>query len=336
MQRRPWQRHEIQRHTAFTETTNYVKRIVWPGPVHLRRRYRRFGPTNRRAEPETRHERRWHVNIEAVGLHYALPRLRHLPVHLVGRDATQPDRQTRRRAHGQRRPMERHRSPPRIQGWRSPKPGDVICFEPSVHGSSQYCGHVAVVEQVNSDGSILIENPADGGRHRDDQRVRPQGHGRRRLHSLGRKGNGRAQGTSSSSRPDRSRRSHGRREHRLHPHASVRLKIGTSSRHPTSRRRRQRHAGRKTPETIGGMREARPKAAAIHLQGRRPRPAHQTILRIRRAGPEHPHRPNRRPARRTGIRRHERRHLHDRDVQRLWTGLESPWTLTWRWTLGWG
>lgn len=45
---------------------------------------------------------------------------------------------------------------------RSPKPGDVICFEGGVHGSSVAYGHVAVVEQVNSDGSILISQSGTG------------------------------------------------------------------------------------------------------------------------------------------------------------------------------
>lgn len=38
----------------------------------------------------------------------------------------------------------------------SPQAGDVICFEPGVHGSDPSYGHVAVVETVNADGSILI------------------------------------------------------------------------------------------------------------------------------------------------------------------------------------
>ena len=48
------------------------------------------------------------------------------------------------------------------QVGRSPKPGDVMCFEAGVHGSSGYYGHVAVVEQVNSDGSILISQSGTG------------------------------------------------------------------------------------------------------------------------------------------------------------------------------
>ncbi|RBP98917.1 lytic transglycosylase domain-containing protein [Bifidobacterium xylocopae] len=38
----------------------------------------------------------------------------------------------------------------------NPQPGDVISFSPGVLGSDSYYGHVAVVEQVNSDGSIII------------------------------------------------------------------------------------------------------------------------------------------------------------------------------------
>lgn len=47
----------------------------------------------------------------------------------------------------------------RALGWQVnalPAVGDVICFEPGVHGSSKAYGHVGVVEQVNDDGSILI------------------------------------------------------------------------------------------------------------------------------------------------------------------------------------
>ncbi|OXN00603.1 lytic transglycosylase domain-containing protein, partial [Bifidobacterium vansinderenii] len=44
----------------------------------------------------------------------------------------------------------------------APRPGDVIVFEPGVHGSSRVYGHVAVVEQVNGDGSILISQSGTG------------------------------------------------------------------------------------------------------------------------------------------------------------------------------
>lgn len=44
----------------------------------------------------------------------------------------------------------------------SPQAGDVICFEPGVHGSDPSYGHVAVVETVNADGSILISQSGRG------------------------------------------------------------------------------------------------------------------------------------------------------------------------------
>ena len=44
----------------------------------------------------------------------------------------------------------------------SPQPGDVLCFEPGVHGSDPYYGHVAVVERVDADGSILISQSGRG------------------------------------------------------------------------------------------------------------------------------------------------------------------------------
>lgn len=44
----------------------------------------------------------------------------------------------------------------------TPQPGDVICFEPGVHGSDPYYGHVGVVEIVNPDGSILISQSGRG------------------------------------------------------------------------------------------------------------------------------------------------------------------------------
>lgn len=44
----------------------------------------------------------------------------------------------------------------------APAPGDVIVFEPGVHGSSRVYGHVAVVEKVNDDGSILISQSGTG------------------------------------------------------------------------------------------------------------------------------------------------------------------------------
>jgi surface antigen len=42
------------------------------------------------------------------------------------------------------------------------RPGDAITFHPGVHGSSPVYGHVAIVEQVNDDGSILISQSGTG------------------------------------------------------------------------------------------------------------------------------------------------------------------------------
>ncbi|PLS29909.1 glycoside hydrolase, partial [Bifidobacterium margollesii] len=44
----------------------------------------------------------------------------------------------------------------------SPAPGDVMCFEPGVHGHSPAYGHVAVVEEVRPDGSITISQSGTG------------------------------------------------------------------------------------------------------------------------------------------------------------------------------
>lgn len=43
-----------------------------------------------------------------------------------------------------------------------PRPGDAISFRPGVHGSSPAYGHVAIVEQVNDDGSIIISQSGTG------------------------------------------------------------------------------------------------------------------------------------------------------------------------------
>lgn len=48
----------------------------------------------------------------------------------------------------------------RVSG--SPKPGDVMCLEPGVLGSDGRYGHVAVVERVNPDGSILVSQSGRG------------------------------------------------------------------------------------------------------------------------------------------------------------------------------
>lgn len=43
-----------------------------------------------------------------------------------------------------------------------PAPGDVMCFQPGVLGADRVYGHVAVVEQVNPDGSIVISQSSVG------------------------------------------------------------------------------------------------------------------------------------------------------------------------------
>lgn len=53
----------------------------------------------------------------------------------------------------------------RSLGWQvssRPSPGDVMCFQGGVHGSSPAYGHVAVVEAVAGDGSILISQSGTG------------------------------------------------------------------------------------------------------------------------------------------------------------------------------
>lgn len=53
----------------------------------------------------------------------------------------------------------------RSLGWQvssKPSPGDVMCFQGGVHGSSPIYGHVAVVEAVNADGSIMISQSGTG------------------------------------------------------------------------------------------------------------------------------------------------------------------------------
>ncbi|KFI46813.1 CHAP domain-containing protein [Bifidobacterium bohemicum] len=45
---------------------------------------------------------------------------------------------------------------------RSPRPGDVMCFEAGVHGTDPVYGRVAVVEEVEDDGSIIISQSGTG------------------------------------------------------------------------------------------------------------------------------------------------------------------------------
>lgn len=43
-----------------------------------------------------------------------------------------------------------------------PRPGDAISFHPGVHGSDPFYGHVAIVEEVKPDGSIVISQSGTG------------------------------------------------------------------------------------------------------------------------------------------------------------------------------
>ena len=105
----------------------------------------------------------WHVYIEAMGLHYT---------RFPDYDTYQCTWWAAMRRNQIGKPVDAHMgngaqwndTAARLgyQVGRSPKPGDVMCFEAGVHGSSGYYGHVAVVEQVNSDGSILISQSGTG------------------------------------------------------------------------------------------------------------------------------------------------------------------------------
>ena len=149
----------------FTETTNYVKRIV----DLARTKYTSSGgtgdsgPTVGALSPKLVMSDSWHVNIEAMGLHYT---------RFPDYDTYQCTWWAAMRRNQIGKPVDAHMgnggqwndTAARLgyKVGRSPKPGDVICFEPGVHGSSGYYGHVAVVEQVNSDGSILISQSGKG------------------------------------------------------------------------------------------------------------------------------------------------------------------------------
>ena len=149
----------------FTETTNYVKRIV----DLARTKYTSSGdtgdsgPTVGALSPKLVMSDSWHVNIEAMGLHYT---------RFPDYDTYQCTWWAAMRRNQIGKPVDAHMgnggqwndTAARLgyKVGRSPKPGDVICFEPGVHGSSGYYGHVAVVEQVNSDGSILISQSGTG------------------------------------------------------------------------------------------------------------------------------------------------------------------------------
>ena len=148
----------------FTETTNYVKRII----DLARSKYTSSGGDDSGAtvgtlSPKLVMSDSWHVNIEAMGLHYA---------RFPDYDTYQCTWWAAMRRNQIGKPVDAHMgnggqwndTAARLgyKVGRSPKPGDVICFEPGVHGSSGHYGHVAVVEQVNSDGSILISQSGTG------------------------------------------------------------------------------------------------------------------------------------------------------------------------------
>ena len=148
----------------YAETTKYVQRIV----ELSRTKYAASGggngdsgPTAGTLKPKLVMSDGYHVDIEKMGLHYT----------------RFPDYDTctwwaamRRNQIG--KPVDAHMgngaqwndTAARL-GYKvsnNPKPGDVMCFEGGVLGSDGYYGHVAVVEQVNSDGSILISQSGTG------------------------------------------------------------------------------------------------------------------------------------------------------------------------------
>ena len=148
----------------FTETTNYVKRII----DLARSKYTSSGGDDSGAtvgtlSPKLVMSDSWHVNIEAMGLHYA---------RFPDYDTYQCTWWAAMRRNQIGKPVDAHMG--NGAQWndtaarlgykvgRSPKPGDVMCFEAGVLGADGYYGHVAVVEQVNSDGSILISQSGTG------------------------------------------------------------------------------------------------------------------------------------------------------------------------------
>ena len=148
----------------FTETTNYVKRII----DLARSKYTSSGGDDSGAtvgtlSPKLVMSDSWHVNIEAMGLHYA---------RFPDYDTYQCTWWAAMRRNQIGKPVDAHMG--NGAQWndtaarfgykvsKSPKPGDVMCFEAGVLGADGYYGHVAVVEQVNSDGSILISQSGTG------------------------------------------------------------------------------------------------------------------------------------------------------------------------------
>ena len=148
----------------FTETTNYVKRII----DLAQSKYTSSGGGDSGAtvgtlSPKLVMSDGYHVNIEAMGLHYT---------RFPDYDTYQCTWWAAMRRNQIGKPVDAHMgnggqwndTAARLgyKVGRSPKPGDVIVFEPGVHGSSAYYGHVAVVEKVDSDGSVLISQSGTG------------------------------------------------------------------------------------------------------------------------------------------------------------------------------
>ena len=148
----------------FTETKNYVTRIIGLAQSKYTASVGGdLGPTVGTLSPKLVMSDGYHVNIEAMGLHYA---------RFPDYDTYQCTWWAAMRRNQIGKPVDAHMgnggqwndTAARL-GYpvgRSPKPGDVMCFEGGVHGSSVAYGHVAVVEQVNSDGSILISQSGTG------------------------------------------------------------------------------------------------------------------------------------------------------------------------------
>ena len=142
----------------FTETKNYVTRIIGLAQSKYTASVGGdSGPTVGTLSPKLV------MNIEAMGLHYA---------RFPDYDTYQCTWWAAMRRNQIGKPVDAHMgngaqwndTAARL-GYKvsnSPKPGDVMCFEGGVLGSDGYYGHVAVVEQVNSDGSILISQSGTG------------------------------------------------------------------------------------------------------------------------------------------------------------------------------
>ena len=150
----------------YAETTKYVQRIV----ELSRTKYAASGggngdsgPTAGTLKPKLVMRDGYHVDIEKMGLHYT---------RFPDYDTYQCTWWAAMRRNQIGKPVDAHMgngaqwndTAARL-GYKvsnNPKPGDVMCFEGGVLGSDGYYGHVAVVEQVNSDGSILISQSGTG------------------------------------------------------------------------------------------------------------------------------------------------------------------------------